>query len=61
MSNQVAISGAVLLVYRQQASPAVPLPPPVLPGSEVWAWLSSGGSEGAAEKQLAKGWTEVRL
>lgn len=35
--------------------------PLLLPGSEVCAWLSSGGSEGAEEKQLAKGCEEVRL
>lgn len=31
------------------------------PGSEVWAWLSIGASVGAEERQLAKGWVEVRL
>lgn len=25
------------------------------PGSEVWAWLSSGSNVGAEERQLAKG------
>lgn len=31
------------------------------PGSEDWAWLSIGASVGAVERQLAKGWVEVRL
>lgn len=31
------------------------------PGSEVWAWLSSGGSVETVERQLEKGWVELML